>query len=76
LQIDLKKAYTSIDRTRLLKLILSKYNFIYFHKLYNMRKTYGRVDLMGDYIDIVITKGVGEGQILSCHLFNIAIGIA
>jgi Reverse transcriptase (RNA-dependent DNA polymerase) len=39
LQLDLKKAFTSLDRTRMLKFVISKYNYIFFHKMYNLRET-------------------------------------
>jgi len=76
MQIDFKKAFSSLNKKRVMKMIIHKYNYIFFHKLLGLNEITGTVNLNFDKIVISITRGLGEGLRLSPYLFNIAAGLA
>ena len=58
------------------KYILHRFNYIYFHKLFNLSTTFGKLKLDNESIKFQIERGCGEGLKLSPLFFNIILGLA
>ena len=63
MQIDFKRAFTSISKERLAKIIISKFNYKYFHKILLCNDVTSNVNLDFDTIKVIIKRGVGEGLV-------------